>query len=283
MAGSRQTLTSPNTTQHLTQQVTRQALSAPPNSVTDAPNSLDPPHVVPHVASRGEKAEGIIQTIIMLTIGVAAGAASFRHVHDVAAAHGQTGWLAWFDAVTLELASIAAGLDLRRRKRAGKPVGFPAVVLACAVVLSLAAQVVQAEPSVIGWIAAALPALMFLAMVKMALGRADAIPDPAKPGTVAQHPGQAQDDAGATRTDQNRPRSSVDLSTLLPAAREAAHTLTAQGAALNRASLAGQLRKDGHALSTATATELVRLLRNDKQHDRPADPPAAEPVTVTDR
>jgi hypothetical protein len=37
-------------------------------------------------------------------------------------------------------------------------------------VLSLAAQVVEAEPSVIGWIAAALPAAGFLAMVKIALG-----------------------------------------------------------------------------------------------------------------
>jgi hypothetical protein len=44
-------------------------------------------------------------------------------------------------------------------------------VLVCAVALSLAAQVVEAEPSVIGWIVAALPALGFLAMVKLALAR----------------------------------------------------------------------------------------------------------------
>ena len=45
-----------------------------------------------------------------------------------------------------------------------------------AVTLSLSAQVVEAEPSIIGWLAAALPALGFLAMVKMALGRADSDP-----------------------------------------------------------------------------------------------------------
>ena len=47
---------------------------------------------------------------------------------------------------------------------------FPFVVLACAVTLSLSAQVVEAERSPIGWIAAAIPALGFLVMVKIALG-----------------------------------------------------------------------------------------------------------------
>lgn len=35
--------------------------------------------------------EGVVQIVIMLAIGGAAGAASFTHVHDVAAEHGQTG------------------------------------------------------------------------------------------------------------------------------------------------------------------------------------------------
>ncbi|WP_184539347.1 DUF2637 domain-containing protein [Micromonospora polyrhachis] len=106
----------------------------------------------------------------MLAIGGAAGAASFTHVHNVAAAHGQPGWLAWADAIVLELMSIAAGLELRRGKRAHAPTAFPASVLVCAVTLSLAAQVVEAESSPIGWIAAAVPALGFLVMVKIALG-----------------------------------------------------------------------------------------------------------------
>jgi Protein of unknown function (DUF2637) len=118
--------------------------------------------------------EAVVQVVIMLAIGCAAGAASFTHVHAVAAVHGQGGWLAWADAVVLELMSIASGLELRRRRHHGYPVTFPAVVLICAVVLSLAAQVVQAEPSVIGWIAAALPALGFLTMVKIALGHTGA-------------------------------------------------------------------------------------------------------------
>ncbi|RIV29786.1 DUF2637 domain-containing protein [Micromonospora radicis] len=121
----------------------------------------------------------------MLAIGGAAGAASFTHVHNVAAAHGQPGWLAWADAIVLELMSIASGLELRRRKRAGVSTVFPAAVLACAVTLSLAAQVVEAEPSPIGWIAAAVPALGFLVMVKIALGYTDTTPTPTHSGTAA--------------------------------------------------------------------------------------------------
>ncbi|WFE96663.1 DUF2637 domain-containing protein [Micromonospora sp. WMMD987] len=119
----------------------------------------------------------------MLAIGGAAGAASFTHVHNVAAAHGQPGWLAWADAIVLELMSIASGLELRRRKRAQVSAVFPAAVLACAVALSLAAQVVEAEPSPIGWTAAAVPALGFLVMVKIALGYTNTPPQPTPAGT----------------------------------------------------------------------------------------------------
>lgn len=124
----------------------------------------------------------------MLAIGGAAGAASFTHVHNVAAAHGQPGWLAWADAIVLELMSIASGLELRRRKRAHTSTVFPATVLACAVTLSLAAQVVEAEPSVIGWVAAAVPALGFLVMVKIALGRTST----ATPATTARTVGDGR-------------------------------------------------------------------------------------------
>ncbi|MFG3685477.1 DUF2637 domain-containing protein [Micromonospora sp. NPDC047740] len=140
--------------------------------------------------TRRERLENWIQVLIMLLIGSAAGAASFRHVHDVAAAHGQPGPLAWADAVVLELTSIAAGLELRRNRRLGKSVAFPATVLTVAVFLSLAAQVVEAEASVIGWVAAALPALGFLTMVKIALGRADPAP-PDRTARMRAEPGPA--------------------------------------------------------------------------------------------
>ncbi|WP_442933434.1 DUF2637 domain-containing protein [Micromonospora sp. CPCC 205554] len=233
---------------------------------------------------------------IMLLIGGAAGAASFTHVHDVAAGHGQPGWLAWADAVVLELMSIAAGLELRRKRRLGTSVVFPASVLVVAVSLSLAAQVVEAEASVIGWIAAALPALGFLAMVKIALGRADpttsrptgqpvrtepgppptvdaSVPDtgPPVPVTATAVP----DSRAAVPAVANQPRAVPDrpdheastgeggpeVGALVPAARTAARALTAEGTPLSRKALARQLRADGHQLSNATASALVRVLR----------------------
>ena len=122
------------------------------------------------------RVEGIVQVAILLAVGGMAGAASFTHVHNVAAAHGQPGWLAWADAIVLELMSIATGLEIRRRHRANQPAGFVLAVLVAAVALSLAAQVVEAEASVVGWLAAALPALGFLACVKLVLSRTPALP-----------------------------------------------------------------------------------------------------------
>jgi len=229
----------------------------------------------------------------MLLIGGAAGGASFTHVHDVAAGHGQPGWLAWADAVVLELTSIAAGLELRRNRRLGKSVVFPATVLVLAVLLSLAAQVVEAEASVIGWIAAALPALGFLAMVKIALGRADPVPpvrseravpgpaltvDASVPDTRAPVPRTAAAVRDSTiavpavadrRTavpDRRDNEPSTDdggpeVAALVPAARTAARALAAEGTPLSRKALARQLRADGHQLSNATASALVRVLR----------------------
>jgi hypothetical protein len=136
--------------------------------------NTDNPTLSDHRPSKGQRAEGIVQVLILLTIGGMAAAASFTHVHNVAAAHGQPGWLAWADAVVLELMSIATGLEIRRRHRAGQPAGFVLAVLVGAVALSLSAQVVEAERSVVGWLAAALPALGFLALVKIVLTRAPA-------------------------------------------------------------------------------------------------------------
>ena len=143
----------------------------------------------------------------MLAIGGAAGAASFTHVHNVAAAHGQPGWLAWADAIVLELMSIASGLELRRRKRAHTSTVFPATVLGCAVTLSLAAQVVEAEPSPIGWTAAAVPALGFLVMVKVALGYTT-VPRPNRDRTTTL-PTTGEPDRTAAAPDESSPTRST--------------------------------------------------------------------------
>ncbi|MFU8852620.1 DUF2637 domain-containing protein, partial [Micromonospora sp. SL1-18] len=232
----------------------------------------------------------------MLAIGGAAGAASFTHVHNVAAAHGQPGWLAWADAIVLELMSIASGLELRRRKRAHTSTAFPASVLACAVTLSLAAQVVEAEPSPIGWIAAAVPALGFLVMVKVALGHAGTTPSTNVARTADHLPDQAVQTApengpaertrsGGTAGERSSPRTvrptdaahqprerdrrhrkagrgrsaqhSGDVAELLPAARRVQDRLAADRQTLTRAALAEALRGVGDTVSNTRVSELL--------------------------
>ncbi|MFC7276034.1 DUF2637 domain-containing protein [Paractinoplanes rhizophilus] len=233
----------------------------------------------------------------MLAIGAAAGAASFTHVHNVAASHGQPGWLAWADAIILELMSIASGLELRRRRRAAAPTTFPAIVLGCAVTLSLTAQVVEAEPSPIGWTAAAVPALGFLVMVKVALGHTTAQPSgtpsqaPSPPETpavpVASRDGPAAvattAPANAGTTDGGRHSSPVrhrsggrprgptadpdhdDVRTLLPAARSVRDQLAADGQPLTRASLAHHLRGAGTSVSNSKISTLLRILKSEQE------------------
>ncbi|MDG4791038.1 DUF2637 domain-containing protein [Micromonospora sp. WMMD1102] len=118
--------------------------------------------------------EAAARLLILLAIGGMAGAAAFTHVHDLTVAHGQPDWIGWANAVAVELMAIYLGLEIRARRRAGRPVGFVAVLLVGFAILSLAAQVAEAEPSVWGWIVAAVPSLAFLALVKVVLSSAPA-------------------------------------------------------------------------------------------------------------
>ena len=191
---------------------------------------------------RGERAEGVVQVVILLAIGLMAAAASFTHVHNVAAAHGQQSWLAWADAVVLELMSIATGLEIRRRHRAGRPAGFVVFVLVTGVVLSLSAQVVEAERSVIGWLAAALPAAGFLALVKIVLTRT-----PAGTAVLTEQDGRDGEDELDPAAD------------LIAQARTVAAAHLAQhGRPITRDQLRAQLRT-----GTNTATVLHRQVRQD--------------------
>lgn len=129
--------------------------------------------------TRTARIEGRVQIGIMLLMGGVAGAASFKHIHDLAVHYGQPSLIGWANAIVVELMSIVAGLEIRRRKRTGQSAGFVYLVFFCAVLISLAAQVAKAHASGWGWIMAALPALGFLAVVKIVLTRqpADAGPD----------------------------------------------------------------------------------------------------------
>lgn len=118
------------------------------------------------------KWEDRTQTVIMLFMGVAAGAVSFTHVHDATVAAGQPSWVGWVNAVTIELMALALGLEIRRRRRSGgKKVKSVMAMMMFFIALSLGAQVLDAEPTPVGWLAASVAALGFLALVKVVLTR----------------------------------------------------------------------------------------------------------------
>jgi hypothetical protein len=134
-----------------------------------------------------ERRENAVQIVILVVVGLMAGAASFTHVHDWTMDNSPAGtgdWFGWTNALVSELTPTAAGIEVRRRRRNGYKIGYPLAVLVAAVALSIAAQFAQATPSVSGWLLAAVPALGFLALTKLVLGRPTTTPTPAAVATA---------------------------------------------------------------------------------------------------
>jgi hypothetical protein len=139
--------------------------------------------------------ETAARVFILLTIGAMAGAAAFRHVHDLSVTHGQPDWIGWANAVAIELMAMYLGLEIRARLRVARPVGLVAVLLVAFACLSLAAQVAEAERSVWGWIVAAVPSMAFLALVKVVLSGAPAVTGERAPALVVPPAPDAVPDA----------------------------------------------------------------------------------------
>jgi hypothetical protein len=126
--------------------------------------------LAPAPARRGES---VVQAIIMLAVAGMAGAASFTHVHDWTMHNSPAGtgnWFGWANAMVSELIPLAAGLEARRRIRTyGSAGAYPIVLIVAAVALSLTGQFAEATHSISGWLISAVPALGFLALVKLVL------------------------------------------------------------------------------------------------------------------
>ncbi len=122
--------------------------------------------------TRTEKVEGLVLVAILLLVAIAAGAASFTHVHDWTMDNtpgGTPDWFGWANAVISELAPVAALLPIRRPRRINGPIGYPLARLIAAASLSLSAQLAVAKPGPSGWLLSAVPALAFMALVKLVL------------------------------------------------------------------------------------------------------------------
>jgi hypothetical protein len=124
----------------------------------------------------------VIRIGVAVVLGGIGAAAGFTHTHNWAANHGQTGWLAWATAVVIEGIAIVAGIEIHHDRAAGRPYRFPMIVLVFGVLVQMTAQVAEAERSPAGWLVAAMPALGFLAVVKLLMRR---MPEPSTPDEPA--------------------------------------------------------------------------------------------------
>jgi hypothetical protein len=145
--------------------------------------------------TRTERLEGAVLAVILAVVAGTAGWASFTHVHDWTMRHAPAGTpdaFGWVNAVISELVPVAAFLTIRRRRRAGQPIGYPVVLLIAGGALSLAAQLAVAVRSPSGWLLSAVPALAFMALVKLVFAGAPtdvaAAPAPAVPPAPAPVP-----------------------------------------------------------------------------------------------
>jgi hypothetical protein len=99
-----------------------------------------------------------------------AGAGSFTHIDATATQHGQHGPMAWAIAVCVDLTCVMAARERHRDQHTHRParrVLWPSLVLGGGVVLSLAANLDQAQHSLWGWLVAATPCGAFLIAVSM--------------------------------------------------------------------------------------------------------------------
>ncbi len=119
---------------------------------------------------------------VVVLAGIAA-VGSFDHISKLAAKHGQADWRSWAVAVCIDLMCVMAAREIQRDKRTGRRrrglVSWPSLVLAGGIVLTLAANLAEAEPSAWGWIVAATPAGAFLIAMSMLERRAGHTPAPA--------------------------------------------------------------------------------------------------------
>ncbi|MDF5757632.1 DUF2637 domain-containing protein [Spongiactinospora sp. TRM90649] len=201
----------------------------------------------------------LADTAPVVILALIAGAGSFTHIRTTAAQHGQDGPMAWAVAVCVDLTCVMAARERQRDKKTGRRadgwISWPTLVLVGGIVLSLAANLAQADPSAWGWITAATPAAAFLTAVSMLERRA------AVPAAVA-----VPDDT----SEENEPQNDTGTaSPLLDYARRIAAEHDRQhGRPITRDGLRARL-----GISSKLASDLLHALR------RPDSPnPREEPA-----
>jgi hypothetical protein len=198
----------------------------------------------------------IADTAPVLVLAAIAGAGSFTHIRDTATQHGQHGPMSWAVAVCIDLTCVMAARERQRDKRHGtttRRLSWPTLVLAGGILLSLAANLAQAQPTTWGRIVAETPSGAFLVAVSMLERRAT------RPATGQPVP----DEDGRARTPVPVPSPSAERSPARPAAalidfarRVAAEHEQASGQPITRDKLRARL-----GISNQLASDLLHEIR----------------------
>ncbi|MEV0423647.1 DUF2637 domain-containing protein [Streptosporangium canum] len=192
----------------------------------------------------------------ILVLAAIAGAGSFTHIRDTATEHGQSGWMAWAVAVCVDLTCVMAARERQRDKQTGRVrdgwISWPTLVLVAGIVLSLAANLNQADPSPWGWITAATPAGAFLVAVSMLERRASAPRPEPSPSSVPEVVPEPAPVPTPVPAEQDGPSSEL----LDYARRVAEEYQTAQGKPISRETLRARL-----GVSHQLASDMLRHLR----------------------
>jgi hypothetical protein len=157
----------------------------------------------------------------VLVQAVIAGALSFAHLHDLAAAAGQDGWKAWAYPISVDLLLVAAW----RRLRSDGPSRLAWCWFVIALVASLGANVATAGlldldrvPAWLRILVAAWPALAFMGGTLLAHSATNPAPEPPAPAAPATEPDSDLD----TETEpEPEPVPAADGAPALPAAEPA--------------------------------------------------------------
>ncbi|MEU1695930.1 DUF2637 domain-containing protein [Streptomyces hirsutus] len=159
----------------------------------------------------------------VLVQAVIAGALSFAHLHDLAAAAGQDGWKAWAYPVSVDLLLVAAW----RRLRTDGPSRLAWCWFVIALVASLGANVATAGlldlgnvPAWLRILVAAWPALAFMGGTLLAhspTGHAPAPPAPAAPAQDSDPVPEVQREPAAAAEPDPAPEDTPALPTAEPA------------------------------------------------------------------
>ncbi|GAA2900915.1 MULTISPECIES: DUF2637 domain-containing protein [Streptomyces] len=127
----------------------------------------------------------------VLVQAVIAGALSFAHLHDLAAAAGQDGWKAWAYPISVDLLLVASW----RRLRSDGPSRLAWCWFVIALVASLGANVATAGlldlnqvPAWLRILVAAWPALAFMGGTLLAHSTTERMPEPPAPVAPATEP-----------------------------------------------------------------------------------------------